>query len=93
MKNISTDMNRNISIIVNNIIVILTIYLSYMLITSGGGPEKNIEINPLGRVSILPKSLLFHALEISDIIIECSDKIAMKNCRRLYLCLSRHGIK
>ena len=40
-------MNRNLLLV-----VILAVFLSYMLITSGG-PEKNIEINPLGRVPIL----------------------------------------
>ena len=47
------NMDRN-SILV---LVILTICLSYMMITSevltNEGPMKNTEMNPLGRVSIL----------------------------------------
>ena len=43
-------MDRNLLLV-----IFLAIYLSYMLIARKGGPEKNIEINPLGRVSILLK--------------------------------------
>ena len=55
-------MDRNLLLV-----VILAIFLSYMLITSGRGPEKKIEINPLGRVSILLQSLLFYGVSMSKI--------------------------
>ena len=48
---LSADMDRKFILI-----VILTIWFSYMFITSelsmNKGPTKNIEKNPLGRVSI-----------------------------------------